>query len=244
MVATPERSTYWIPHLYLAQEDRQDLAGGGWLSSTHMAAVNTLFKQHYPGKNGLQDTAVLSQHLNWESSNSNFVQILYVTQNHWVCASNVLSTPDIVEVFDSLPATFSSTLTTKVAAMLHSSKSKFILRYIEVQHQNGADDCGLFAIAFAKALCAGKDLHLLSFDQKKMRQHLQSNLEGGTITGFPSAAKPQRSQRRRVKISRYIQIYCHCRLPWSLQSYKKFGNLIQCSQCKEWYHQYCQLVYI
>ena len=207
-----------------------------------MAAVNTLLKQQYLGQNRLQDTAVLSQHLKWESSNSNFVQILHVTQNHWVCASNVLSTPDIVEVFDSLPATFSSTLTTQVAAMLHSSKPKFILRYIEVQHQNGADDCGIFTIAFAKALCAGKDPHLLSFDQKKMRQHLQSNLEGGTITDFPSAAKPRRSQRRRVKISRDIPIYCNCRLPRSLQSYKEFGNLIQCSHCKEWYHQYCQLV--
>ena len=111
-----------------------------------------------------------------------------------------------MEVFDSLPATFSSTFTTKVAAMLHSSKPKFILRYIEVQHQNGVDDCGLFATAFAEALSAGKDPHLLSFDQKTMRQHLQFNLEGGTISGFSSAAKPQRSQRRRVNISRDIPI--------------------------------------
>ena len=114
-----------------------------------MAAVNTLLKQQYPGQNGLQDTAVLSQHLEWESSNSNFVQILHVKPNHWVCASNVLSTPDTVEVFDSLPATFNSTLTTQVAAMLHSSLLKFTLHYIEVQHQNGTDDCGVFAIAFA-----------------------------------------------------------------------------------------------
>ena len=149
MVATPEGSTYWISRLCLTQEDRQDLANGGWLSSMHMAAVNTLLKQQYPGQNGLQDTAVLSQHLKWESSNSNFVQILHVKPNHWVCASNVLSTPDTVEVFDSLPATFNSTLTTQVAAMLHSSLLKFTLHYIEVQHQNGTDDCGVFAIAFA-----------------------------------------------------------------------------------------------
>ena len=80
-----------------------------------------------------------------------------------------------------------------------------------------ADGCGLFAIAFAEALCAGKDPHLLSFDQKNMRQHLQSNLEGGTITSFPSAAKPQRLQRRRVKISRDIPICRRCRLPWNLE---------------------------
>ena len=78
--------------------------------------------------------------------------------------------------------------------------------------------------------------------RKQMRQHLLSNLEGGTITGFPSAAKPKRSQRRRVKISRDIPICCSCRLPWRSQSYKEFGNLIECSQCKEWYHQCCQLV--
>ena len=138
----------------------------GCLAHTWPQWIYTLLKQQYPKQNGLQDTAILSQHLKWKSSRSNFVQILHVAQNHWVCASN-LSTADIVEVFDSLTATFSSTLITQVAAMLRCIKSKFTLRYIEVQHQNGADDCGLFVIAFTEVLCASKDPHLLSFDQKK-----------------------------------------------------------------------------
>ena len=41
-----------------------------------------------------------------------------------------------------------------------------------VQWQSGSSDCGLFAVAFATAICAGCDPASSVFDQTSMRQHL------------------------------------------------------------------------
>ena len=43
------------------------------------------------------------------------------------------------------------------------------MRHINEQRQTGASDCGLFALAFATALCAGKDPHKCSFNQNRMK---------------------------------------------------------------------------
>ena len=56
-------------------------------------------------------------------------------------------------------------------------------------HTCGGDDCALFAIAFAEALCAGRDPFILSFDQLQMRQHLKLCLEHGVVTKFPESTR-------------------------------------------------------
>ena len=41
-----------------------------------------------------------------------------------------------------------------------------------VQQQNGSNDCGVFAIAFAVHAALGDDIRRLEFDQNQMRDHL------------------------------------------------------------------------
>ena len=48
--------------------------------------------------------------------------------------------------------------------------------------QDGSDDCGVFAIAFATALGDNVDPHSLFLDQEKMREHLASCFEAGGRT--------------------------------------------------------------
>ena len=103
--------------------------------------------------------------IKWRSSNVDFVQIVHVSGNHWVCVSNMLSPPGVCEVFGDLPPTFSSTLSRQVATTVRCNGPHLNICYVDVQHQSGADDCGLFAIAFAEALCSGDDPHTMSFDQ-------------------------------------------------------------------------------
>ena len=38
-----------------------------------------------------------------------------------------------------------------------TAKDTITLQYVNVQHQYGGSDCGLYALAFAAALCAGID---------------------------------------------------------------------------------------
>ncbi len=43
--------------------------------------------------------------------------------------------------------------------------------------QSGGSDCGLFSLAFAASLCAGKDPLQTSYSQHKFRHHLVGCLE-------------------------------------------------------------------
>ena len=90
------------------------------------------------------------------------------------------------------------------------------VRFIDVQVQEGSDNCRVFAIAFATALGDNVDPHSLSLDQKKMREHLANCFEEGEMLPFPLSATPRRFGRRRVKKVK-VAVYYQCHLPW------KFG---------------------
>ena len=53
---------------------------------------------------------------------------------------------------------------------------------MNVQHQIGALDCGLFALAFATSLCLAIDPTSVVYNQSHMRNHLiKSSLEKGQL---------------------------------------------------------------
>ena len=62
----------------------------------------------------------------------------------------------------------------EIAALLNTSKDKITLQYMSVKHQYGGSDCGLFALAFATALCVGLDPTACKFKQELMREHFSS----------------------------------------------------------------------
>ena len=190
----------------------------------------TLIKKQFPDQNGLQSTQILAKNLQWQSSNSDFVQILHVSQSHWVCSSNIFSSPEVCDLYSHLST--SAHLPVKLLQYMKCQSPSFKLRHIDVQHQSGGQDCGLFAIAFMYALCTGKDPHLCSFDQLQMRCHLHSCLQSQTMSEFPAATKPRRLGRTRVKSVRSFNVYCTCRLIWN-KNQNIFGNLAKCGRCKE-----------
>ncbi len=111
-----------------------DAMGGDWLNDGHIAAASTLLRKQYPHQNGLLSTQYLAKRLKWQSSNVDFVQIILVSGNHWVCASNILSPPGLgtVDVYDSLPLSHSSVLECQLAVIMHHSASSFLVRYVNV----------------------------------------------------------------------------------------------------------------
>ena len=42
-----------------------------------------------------------------------------------------------------------------MASLLHTSKPQFTLNFLDVHKQDGYNDCRVFAVAFATALCMG-----------------------------------------------------------------------------------------
>ena len=205
-----------------------------------MEAANKLLKEQYPQQNGLQDTLVLAELCRFRSSPTDFIQIVNISHSHWVCVSNVLSSPEVVEVFDSMPAysTTSLSLTRQVAAILKTKEKSFDLYHVDVQRQVGGSDCGLFALAFAASLCVRKDSHTERYAQTEMRQHLARCFEEKKITSFPNSNGRRRLERHRIINRKKVNIFCICRLPWDKYDGKR-GPLVQCMRCKEWYHQKC-----
>lgn len=213
-----------------------------WLTDIHINASNKLLAQQFPTLNGFQDPVYLAQlDKPYKSMSSNFIQVININNMHWVCASNVLSSPGVVEVYDSKPicSINSSALHSQVAKILKTSEKYFQLNHVDVQRQIGSSDCALYAIANALTLCLGEDPHITSYNQGNFRAHLVKCFELQQITKFPIADRPRRLGRRRIISRKRIDVFCTCRSPWNRNDKCDKGPLVQCQLCKEWYHEAC-----
>ena len=213
-----------------------------WLNDLHIQAAHHLLKSKHSNQTGLQCTLSLQTKLEWKSKLHNFVQIISVGQ-HWVCASNTLAPPGVVDVFDSIRSYSdgSQCLRRQLAAILRAEEPHFHIRFVDVQAQSGGSDCGLFAIAFAEALCRGEDPHLLNLDQALMRCHLQKCFLGGNLVEFPQLRRRRRLGRNRLLAPKKVDVFCHCRLNWNRLGDPQ-GDLIQCDICRVWFHELCEKV--
>ena len=235
--------TPWAdPALGLGSHDRLRLVDGLWLSEKHIRAANTLLKSAYPNQAGLFDTVNLLQTASHSATydSSLFVQILHINSCHWVCVSNNNCAPATVDVFDSMLSVSSKVLEKQVAAVARCREQELTIRYIDVQQQEGGEECGLFAVAFARHLCSGGDPHTLALEQAAMCDHFAQCLEDGELLPFPHAHTGRLLGRRRRRLER-IKVYCMCRLPWDKHDTAR-GNLAQCRLCKEWFHQQCAAI--
>ena len=233
-----ESIPWGAPSLNLDEDDRDDVLHGKWLSDNHIRASSKLLNTIYPTQAGLLDTVNLVSRCSSKES-TNFVQILHINQSHWVCASNITCPPATVDVFDSMSSSSvgSKVLQKQLAALARCPERQLLIRHVEVQQQEGANDCGLFAIAFAQSLCDGVDPHTISLDQSKMRKHLLECFKEGEMVPFLPAPTSRRL-RRRIRRVEKVAVYCLCRLPWDRHDQVN-GSLAQCRKCKEWFHARC-----
>ena len=109
-----------------------------------------------------------------------------------------------------------------------------------VQRQVGGKDCGLFALAFAFAICSGVSPHTLGLHQPGLRLHLLECFEQMAMAPFPMKTKSRRvgSLKPLCLVETAIFVHCICRLPWDKED-STHGPLVYCSTCKKWYHKHC-----
>ena len=103
----------------------------------------------------------------------------------------------------------------QIASVLFTEENAITLRFMNVQHQHGTSDCGLFAVVFAAALCEGIDPTTLVFCQPLMRKHLTACIEMEKIEQFPTS-KERRAIIKPVKTECY-NVYCISRMPYEEQ---------------------------
>ena len=73
------------------------ITDGEWLTDRHIDIFNNLLIKTFPKHNGLQNSIILSHYQNYNSSSHDFVQIVNVSNSHWICVSKILSPVGVVE---------------------------------------------------------------------------------------------------------------------------------------------------
>ena len=231
--------TLWKKNLTLTNEDRRQLLSGEWLTANHISAAHLLLKRAFPKQNGLCDTSYLSEKFVWPSSNQAFVQIIYVSGNHWACLSNVFCEGEnIIDLYDSMPCDVSSTIKEQAATILHCQAPRFTIRVVSVQKQEGWDSCGLFAIAMAYDLCNRQDPFVSTYNESRLRSHLQRCCQQERISQFPGG-NPSRRRRKRILNEISVDVFCTCRYP-DIDITTHLGNMACCSVCNKWFHEECE----
>ena len=217
---------HWVPGL--TTEDKKMITSGGWLSDEIVDAGQKLLKSMYPHIQGLQEVA-LGMVLSYSIAKSEFIQIMNTGKHHWVTVSNINCNDEEIHVYDCASGSPTSSLLNQISSIVCTPKDIIKLTYVDVQMQQGCDDCGLFAIAFATSLARGEQPGSFFYQQKAMRKHLVDCLEKQNITAFP--IQKIRRHGSKVRHSANIPIHCVCRLP-KLEGIK----MIECSYCGTWYH--------
>ena len=151
------------------------LLPSGWLSDSVIAAAQLLILQQFPHMSGLQ-TPVLQQSLAFQVHSGEFVQIVNIRNNHWCVISTVGCDEGVVNVYDSMYASLTSSTVRIIASLMYSSTSQLTIRMMDVGRQSNSSDCGVLAIAFAYDVCCGIDPCKRKYDHKSIRPHLAKGL--------------------------------------------------------------------
>ncbi len=215
----------------LYDTDKAIIESGKWLTDDIIDAGQKIlaaqFKEKY-GNAGFQ-SVVLGHTFSFKVESEDFVQILHDGHNHWLTISTVGAPPSSVLLYDSMYATAGRATQSQAASMMMVADQTLTLTFADVQMQAGGTECGVFALAFATAICFGYSPGKFQFNQPSMRSHLIECLEKQQFTMFP--VKKERRQARKVKGKETIPLHCVCRMPMI-----KEAPMIQCSHCKKWYH--------
>lgn len=174
------------------------IEGCNWLTDTIVDRAQNILAQQFSEIGSFQPVCVFVADKEQAEqlkpvSEGPWVQILQVNGNHWVTASNVQKThTNTVQLYDTMFTHAGRKLTEQLAVLAVKPVGKvgtlgvFTIQHINVQRQEGGNDCGLFAIAIATSLCFGHDPVGIKYTQSAMRQHLLSCLVADHLTPFPS----------------------------------------------------------
>lgn len=226
-----DQINYWVPSLRLRKEDQLITSKGKWLTDTIIDSYQALLHLGYPHICGLQEVA-LANTLSFDIQSGNFIQVLNISECHWIIVSNIGCESGTIAIYDSLCSGSVPVRTTEqITSIVYSNNKSIKLQFKSVQTQVGGSDCGLFALAFANSLCASKRPEEIAYTQHKFRYHLLNCLSRVKALPFPRTTRKKKALPPNESI---VEIFCKCRLP--------LGRMVECMKCKEWYHELCVTV--
>ena len=109
------------------------------------------------------------------------LQIIHCRQSHWVAATTVRCHNNEVILYDSMFRELEESTASAIYNLFNTRQ----IKVAKCQQQQGAVDCGLFAIAFATSVAHGCDPATSEYIQAHMRMHLLRCFSQGTLVLFP-----------------------------------------------------------
>jgi hypothetical protein len=174
-----------------------------WLTNGHIDVIQSLIYENYK-YNGFTgfihpsrlEPALMGRDfvLNPETIHDRpFITILNAGKNHWITLTNY--NPHYVDknetglglwfIYDSLNNQEYYANSIKPALKrLNVDKSNVVVMACDMPKQYGSNDCGLFALAYAIAICMEKNPAKLIFEQISMRNHFNQVLKSQNLQQF------------------------------------------------------------
>ena len=123
----------------------------GWLSDDIINAAQTTPHEQFriPGF----QNAELGQYCGFNVEPDEFIQIVHNGKDHWVTISTIGTKHPEEFVYNSLYCTAPNEFQKQIAGLLHTQEKTITLKFAKVSMQKNGSDCGVYAIAFATALC-------------------------------------------------------------------------------------------
>ena len=184
------------------------------LTDEHIQMAQELLQGQFPHIEGLMSPSI-STVRQFPVMRQEFVQVLHTGGLHWVTMSTIgCKGNNTINLYDSLYHGISPQTEEQIASLLFVDNAEHIEVSIPpvVQQTNGTD-CGVYAIAFATALCNNLDPTSLKFNRRAIRDHLWQALQCGHLSMFPFEKRRPQDQNKLVKISVYCECACHTTPP-------------------------------
>ena len=198
MTENKKTSEKWLKYgdFTLSVFDRQVLESPKeWLTDTIINAAQHLLKSQFPLVKGLQNVLLNAlQEFETIGAKESFVQIVNDGGNHWIVVSNatVVKENNKCVIYDSraqTQTTYGPEVGNAIFSLMSANPINVEIGF--VSQQPDANQCGLYAVAFAHLLCEGEDPSQTLFTNSGdlLRQHLMQCLSKGEITRFPTGSQ-------------------------------------------------------
>lgn len=171
----------WISSLNLGMTEKEFLISGENICDRLIDAGMKLLQKKFPFFT-FQSACFNDEQLVYDPFPT--IHIHHTGINHFVTSTSI---GGAVRVFDSLNMAPTEKLISEIKVIYSPDQevSPTIIHKKVASTQEGQNDCGLFALAYAAELARNEDPSSKIFDQSKMRQHFFECLESGFIIPFP-----------------------------------------------------------
>lgn len=125
----------WLPFLNLSQTDKDILLSPtAWITDSIVNAAQQLLGEQFPKLHGLQDVS-LGLNMAFDIMLGEFLQILHISQGHWLTASTIGVEHSKVKVYDSLFDSLHNLAKAQIASLLCSKEDIIEAHMMDVKLQ-------------------------------------------------------------------------------------------------------------